>query len=116
MALGRRDWAEAERWARAALEIDVSDPEVHRAFAEALVGRHNYAMAIEEFETAIELDPSESHQRFALADACLQAGQPEKARRVLEALLRMVPDYPGAEILLQGIEEDEQDGGNETSP
>ena len=85
-----------------------------RAIAEALVGRHNYEKAIEEFETAIELDPAEPHQRFALADACFQAGKREQARVALKALLRMVPDYPGAELLLESIEETEQDDGKET--
>ncbi len=72
-----------------------------------LVGSHRPAEAIEEFETTIELDPADPQPRFALADACLQAQQPAKARQVLQALLKLVPDYPGAKLLLESISKPE---------
>jgi len=107
MALDRRDYQQAADWAKGAIEINVMDSDVHRVYAEALVGLEEYAEAIEEFEVAIELDPTEPQRRFALADVCIQANQPEKARQSLNSLLEMVPDYPGADLLLKSLEEND---------
>ena len=84
------------------------DAEVHRTFARALVECHNYREAIDEFQIAIQLEPTELDQRFALAKAHIRAKQPAKARRVLEALLELEPDYPQAETLLESLEETDQ--------
>jgi predicted Zn-dependent protease len=84
------------------------DADVHRQFAEGLVGRHNDREAIGEFEVAIELEPTRLDQRFALAQACLQAKEPEKARGVLKALLELKPDYPGAQTLMESLQETDQ--------
>jgi tetratricopeptide (TPR) repeat protein len=108
LALDRGDHAAAADWANQALQIDVMDAEVHRMFARALVGCHNYREAIDEFEVAVELEPTELSQRFALANAHIRAKQPAKARRVLEALLELKPDYPGAATLLESLEETDQ--------
>lgn len=101
------DYLAATDWANQAIEIDVMDGDVHRVLAEALVGCERYARAIEEFEVAIELDAEEPRRRFFLADACIQAEQPEKARQTLEALLKLAPDYPGAAAMLESLEESE---------
>ena len=108
MALDRGDHAAAADWANQALQIDVMDAEIHRLFARALVGSHNYGEAIEEFEVAVELEPTELDQRFALAEACIGAKQPEKARGVLKALLELEPDYPEAEALIESLQETDQ--------
>ena len=112
MALTGRDYAAAARWANQGLEIDVKDAEVHRLLAEALAGERQFDPAIEEYEIAVELNPSHPQQRFALADACVQAGHPAKAREVLQALLKLVPDYPGAELLLESLKEKGNKGKN----
>lgn len=103
LALARKDFEAAVDWCRQALYIDVKDADAHRTLGEALVARNDLAEAIDHYEKAIEFDPKEPQQRFALADAYLQTGQPEKARRTLERLLRLVPDYPGAELLLESL-------------
>jgi cellulose synthase operon protein C len=104
LCLSRRDYRAAARWAGQALEIDVADADAHRLLAEALVGRERHAAAIEEFEVAIQLNPKSPQPRFALADACVQAGQKVKARKVLQELLKLAPDYPGAEVLLESLD------------
>jgi len=105
IALRRRDWPDVERWAGEALHVDVRDPAAHRALGEALVARRQYDRGVEQFQIAIQLDPTEPHTRFALADACLQTGQTAKAHEALLELLELVPDYPGAELLLEGIDQ-----------
>ncbi|NLX94854.1 MAG: tetratricopeptide repeat protein [Rhodopirellula sp.] len=106
LALSAKDYEAAGDWANQALEIDVSIAGVHCAFAESLVKSHNYRQAIEEFEAAVELAPHELQPRFALADACLQDGDARKARQVLVDLLRIAPDFPGAEPMLESVLED----------
>lgn len=103
LSLAKRDYTKAADWANQALEIDVLDAEVYRAFAESQVESHNYLRAIELFETAIELDPTPPQQRLALADAYVHAGKPKDARRVLQELLKRVPDYPAADLLLESL-------------
>jgi tetratricopeptide (TPR) repeat protein len=104
-ALAERDFDAAADWANQALWIDVEDAEAHRAFAEALSSGHNYGQAIAEFRVAIELDPTAPQPRLGLADACVQNGQADLARRVLEDLLQLAPNYPGADILLESLKE-----------
>ena len=105
LALARRDFEAAADWANQALWIDVEDAEVHRAFAEALAAGHNETQAIEEFLTATELDPTAPAPRLGLAEAYVRAGRTDEARRVLEDLLRLAPDYPGADPLLKALHE-----------
>ena len=71
--------------------------------ASALVELGKLDQAIEEFEAAIELNPDHLPQRFALADALVQARQSAKAKKVLEDLLRRDPKFPGADTLLESL-------------
>jgi tetratricopeptide (TPR) repeat protein len=104
LALERREAAVARHWATEALEIQVEDAEAHRLLAAALVELNELHEAIEEFQSAIELNPDHLQQRFALADALLQARQPAKAKKVLEELLRRDPNFPAAETLLESLD------------
>ena len=65
----------------------------------------HYPAAVGEYEVALKLAPKDSSLRFALADACLQAGQTDRAKRELKALLAADSDYPGAQLLLEGLED-----------
>ena len=102
--LERREAAVARRWATEALEIRVEDAEAHRLLPAALVDLDELDGTIEEFEAAIELNPRHLQQRFALADALVQAHQPAKAKKVLKELLCRDPRFPGADTLLESIE------------
>jgi len=106
LALERREAAIAQRWATEALEIQVQDADAHRLLAAALVELNELDRAIEEFEAAVELNPDHLQQRFALADALLQAQQPAKAKKVLEELLHRDPQYPGADTLLESLKKE----------
>ena len=105
LANGRQDYATSTRWAQEAVYIDVLNPKAHKAFAEALAGRHNYQMAIVEFETAVELDPADVLLRFELGDTCLKSGKTTKARQVLDELLEVAPDDQAARLLRQSLGE-----------
>ena len=106
LAVERQDYAEATRWAQEAIYIDVLNPKAHKAFAEGLAGRHNYQMAIVEFETAVGLDPSDLFLRFELVDTCLKTGNIIKARNVLDELLNVDPDDPAALQLRESLDEE----------
>jgi tetratricopeptide (TPR) repeat protein len=105
LALGRKDYAAAEKAAREALEIDVRDAELHVALAESWHGRHNNDRAIEEWEIAVELAPEKPQPRFDLANAYFEVGESAKAKEMLEKLLKISPDFSKAEELLKKIEE-----------
>jgi tetratricopeptide (TPR) repeat protein len=94
----------ARRWATAALEINVERAAAHRLLAGALVKLNEFDRAIDEFGTAIEIDPANLSQRFDLADALLQAHQPARAKEVLQELLHRDPKYPDAAALLESLE------------
>lgn len=105
MALQKRDYETAIQWANQALQIDVTEATAHQLLAEAAADRHNESLAIEEYETAIELDPTAPQPQLALADVYLQAKKPHEARRVLEALLKQTPDHAVARQLLETLKE-----------
>lgn len=100
-----RDYPAARRWATEALHVDVMDVEVHRLLAQAEAALEHYPAAVSEYDVALKLAPKDSSLRFALADACLQAGQIDRAKRELKALLAADAEYPGAQLLLEGLED-----------
>ena len=103
MALQKRDYALAGQWANQGLQIDVSDGELHSIIAEAAEERHNQQEAIEEYEIAVELSPTDPRPRLGLADAFVQAGKTPEARRVLREFLKLVPDQPAAKLMLESL-------------
>jgi Flp pilus assembly protein TadD len=103
LALARKDFDAAARWANQALQIDVGDAEVHALAGQALAGRGKHAEAAVAYEDAVTLDGNVLAWRFALADACVQSRQFDKARRVLADLLAVDADYPGADLLLESL-------------
>ncbi len=101
MAVDRKDYAAAERWAIEGIEIDVMDADLHRVVAESAAARHNYSKAIEEYETAAELKPDDAKLQISLAKTLIEAKRPAEAREVLRRLLQQSPDCPGAKKLLE---------------
>ncbi len=99
-----RDYAASADWARQALHIDVTDPEIHRRLAAALLETKATAEAIDEYLVAIELAPDDPDLRYALADAYLQLPDKAKARATLEELLRREPKHTAAQEMLESIE------------
>jgi predicted Zn-dependent protease len=91
------------RWTLEALHIDVRDPAIHQWRAEALVASNSPKDAADEYERAAILSPDDLALRLALAQACVKAAQPERAKAALEKLLKHDADYPGARQLLESL-------------
>jgi Flp pilus assembly protein TadD len=109
ISVARGDFAAAMEWANQALRVDVNDAEIHRAFAEAALGSHNRGLAAAELEVAVELDPERPSWRLTLAETYAGLGVPDKARRVLWALLALDPASPGGQSMLETLESDKRD-------
>jgi tetratricopeptide (TPR) repeat protein len=105
LARAKRDAGAIRHWANQALGIDVTDAEIHRALADALVESQDYGRAIEEYTTAIELAPEDLDSHYALAHALARAGKRAEARNVLGELLRRAGGHREAQRLLQTLNE-----------
>ncbi len=103
LALDRDDYTAAARWALDALRINVMDGELHQWRAEALAGTKQPAAAAEEYATAVELEPDDAALRIALAETYEAAGQRDKARAALEALLAREPGHEEATRLMETL-------------
>jgi tetratricopeptide (TPR) repeat protein len=105
LALEAKNHVAAARWAVDALHVNVMDADLHRICGESLAAQSKYPEAIDAYKIAIQLDAKQPAWRFALADACLQAGDTQQAREVLKKLIDLNPEYPGADLLLDSLEE-----------
>jgi thioredoxin-like negative regulator of GroEL len=104
LAVNRGDFEAAARWALDAIHIDVTSPNAHATRARALSQIKRHLDSIEEYETAIRLEPKNLEWRFALVKACVAAGRKDRARQVLAELLQHDAKYPGAQDLLDRLE------------
>jgi tetratricopeptide (TPR) repeat protein len=103
LALAAEDFQAAARWANQAIHVDVLDVTLHRTLAEALVGLDKPAAAVAEWETVVELAPQQIESRVKLAAACMAAGQKEKARSVLDVLLKLDAENEAAKKLRETL-------------
>ncbi|HEY6194183.1 MAG TPA: tetratricopeptide repeat protein [Candidatus Eisenbacteria bacterium] len=103
LALEQHRFEAAARWATEAIRIDVTQPEAHAMLARALSETRPSAGSIDEYETAMMLDPGKPERRLALAKACAAAGRKDRAREVLAGLLKRDAHYPGARELLDSL-------------
>jgi len=104
LALAKKDFAAADRWAIEALRIQVMDPELHQLRAQALDQLDKPAAAADEYAATVELDPENLPMRLALARMHLAAGQKAQAKAALDELLAIDPNHPGAKELLEKLE------------
>ena len=99
LALSEGNFQAAFKFAKLSLHIDVLDAEVHRMLGDALFGLKEIDRAIAEFETAIELKPKDVDAQLGLAQAYLSTDQKEKARELIEAVLKLDPNNERAQKL-----------------
>jgi predicted TPR repeat methyltransferase len=83
--LAVNDVSAALSLARELASLNLDSAEVAFLLGEALARADALPAAIAEFNRALRLDPSSGEARFALAQAWLDAGEPERAEAALEA-------------------------------
>ena len=98
-ALADRDFDNAARFAKLTLQIDVLDADVHRILGESLRETSEFARAIAEFETALELKPKDVESQLGLAETYLAADRPKEARSLIAEVLMKDPDNERAKQL-----------------
>jgi Tfp pilus assembly protein PilF len=103
LAAAKQDFEAALRWANQALHIDVMDAEIHALLGRSLHETEAYGKAAAEYETAVRLDGKQLAWRLALAEAAVKAGEKDKAKVALEALLAIDPQFAGARELLESL-------------
>jgi tetratricopeptide (TPR) repeat protein len=97
-------FAEAERYARQALEIDVLDLDAQRALGDALLGQQKREAAVETYQLILEIDDKADAARLKLAQAYLESGGKEKARVEVTKVLARHPADPEAKRLQEMLE------------
>ena len=103
LALNRRDFPAARRWAQQLIWLDVRDAEAHGQLAAAAQGLADLALAAEEYETAVALSPERSDWRFAWSSVLLELGKRDEAHRIAQELKQRVKEYPGLDVLLEKL-------------
>ena len=103
LMLERKEFAEAVRYGRLALHIDVMDADVHRVLAQAYAELKQPDKAIDEYSAVIELDADDVETPITLAKLLIAANKPAIAREKLEALLKAHPDATEATALLKTL-------------
>lgn len=87
------DWKGAYRSFQKALSLNPGSAEAHRLYAMYLGALGETEEAVEEFRTAVALDPLSHHQRSTLAEGLLLAGRLDEAEEALAAILEDDPEF-----------------------
>ena len=96
---------QAARWATECLYIDVYDPTLHALLADARAAEDKHADAVEEYRTALDLEPKRPDDlRVRLARSQAALGQVKAARESLDTILKRDPGHPEAKALSQELD------------
>lgn len=93
--------AEAEKYARQALEIDVVDVAAQTMLADALLGQNKKEEAIETYRVVLEMDDKLDAVRLKLAKALVQVGKRKEASDEAAKVLMHDPENEEAKQLLE---------------
>jgi len=104
MLLEAGRFADAESYARQALEIDVLDPDAQRALGDALLGEKKPEAAIDPYLVVLEINDKADDARLKLAQAYLDTGSKEKARAEIAKVLARDPNNEEGKLLRMEIE------------
>ncbi len=76
-----------------------NDPEVFRAIAELALGKHDYAMAAENYEVVIKLVPNDTNALYGIAESYLPSDS-EKVNAAITSALAIDPNHVDSWLLL----------------
>jgi len=99
--LTRGDCDASIQWARGAIEVDIDNTKLHKAFAEALLARHNRETALRELEAGVQPAPASLDDQRALAELYLNLGRAADARAILDPAAEAVTGVPKVRELLE---------------
>lgn len=103
MAFDDKQYIDAVRYGRLAIEVDVLDVETHKLLAEAYTALQQPAKAADEWGVVLELQPKNGEAELSLAQAEVAAGRKEAARDRLQKILKRTPENSTARKLLDGL-------------
>jgi tetratricopeptide (TPR) repeat protein len=103
LAFEQKDFAAAARWANQCLQIDVLDATLHAALARASFEQQHPTDAAREYAVAVQLEPNNVDWRLELAKSQAAAGDRPTAQATLTELLKLQPQHPTAQDLLDDL-------------
>ena len=103
MALADGNFADAYKYAKLTLHIDVLDADVHCLLGESLRGLNRLPQSIIELETALELKPKDSDLQLNLAETLLSSDRKDDARKLVDEVLKQKPDHEAAQKLSEKL-------------
>ncbi len=75
-------------------------PDFQTMLGLSLVGSGQFGDALKALEAAFQKDPSQLHAGVALATLYMQGGQPARAGKIAESMVKLRPESPGVQNLL----------------
>jgi eukaryotic-like serine/threonine-protein kinase len=77
-----------------ALELNGNGPEGHICFGSVLNGTGQYELALEQFQAAIRLDPTDENPYLGLATAYKKLARTQEAESTYKRAIELRPNYP----------------------
>ena len=89
----------ARKWAADSLLIDVTSVETQELLGQACLKLEDWPAAQRAFSTAIELEAGRTSSQLGLAEAYARSDQKDKARELLDTVVKAHPDHAGVKEL-----------------
>ncbi|QGJ69544.1 Hypothetical protein PBC10988_12260 [Planctomycetales bacterium 10988] len=104
LAILQKDYSQAAKWAREAIYVKLTDPEVHLWLGQAEYELEHWQMAELAWESAAKLTPETEMLTIALARVYIKLNKNNRAKEKLNKILREDPTHLTANNLLREIE------------
>ena len=91
--LDERNYAAAERILLMGIDRKPRMKLVHRMLGDVYAKRHEYALARNEYETSIRLEPLQVYTYINYGNMCLEANRPDDAARLWKRAVFLNPDF-----------------------
>jgi len=104
ISLGQKNYQDVVKYGVQALQIDVLDLGTHRMLAEAYRELKDYKKSVREYEVALQLKPADAALQVGLAKTHIAAGDKDKAKALLDAVLKADPQRADAKTLRETLD------------